>query len=133
MMKWFSYVGDLDDPNFSWDNPSTLPRPIMSLGMRADYNLGISVFFVIDAIQQKRYDGKLLDWRAWGLKLSGGQICAMLPDLERFAVALDHWRNYVLVIADIDILQLRHSKIQSSNAVYCIGRGVVPSPESTKS
>ena len=50
MTKWFSYVGDLDDPDFSWDNPSTLPRRIMSPGMPADCNLGLSVFSAIDAI-----------------------------------------------------------------------------------
>lgn len=109
MTKWFSYVGDLDDPDFSWDNPSTLPRRIMSPGMPADCNLGLSVFSAIDAIRQKRCDGKLLDWRAWGLKLTRGQMCAMFPDLERFASALDCSKTYVLVVADIDISQLRQT------------------------
>ena len=48
-------------------------------------------------------------------------MCAMFPDLERFALALDCSKTYVLVVADIDISQS-----------HCTSRNADPSPEPTE-
>jgi hypothetical protein len=42
-------------------------------------------------------------------------MCAMFPDLERFALALDGSKTNVLVVADIDVSQL-----------HCTGRDAGP-------
>jgi hypothetical protein len=101
-MIW-SYIGDLDDPDFSWDNPSdattrggNLPRRVTPRD--TFQSLGVDVSWVMRAIKEGRYDGKQLDWGAWGLKMTGGEIQVLLPSSIEILSALAPEKHYVLVV-----------------------------------
>jgi hypothetical protein len=105
MTSYFSYVGDIDDPEFHWDNPEdapqggNLPRRILPQDVW-DGGLGVDVFWMMKAIKEGRYEGKQLDWGAWGLKLTGSQIRALLKNEPEVLSALDEDKIYVLVAAE---------------------------------
>lgn len=68
----FSYIGDLDDPGFDWDDPASasaagnLPRRIVPAERHA--SLGVDSVMLKEAIESGGRDGKRLDWGAWGLR-----------------------------------------------------------------
>lgn len=81
---YFSYVGDFYDPELQWADPSkaasssNLPRRIVPKERGVD--LGISVSWVIQKAKEGAYEGKQLDWGAWGLKMTGRQIQELVTD-----------------------------------------------------
>ncbi|WP_408591839.1 hypothetical protein [Novosphingobium sp.] len=107
-MTWyFSYIGDLADPDFHWDNPAdapghgNLPRQIVPA--EKHLNVGISVSFVIREINSGARDGKRLDWGAWGLRIGGLQLAVLFGSDHAYAseiAALDPARDYVLVAGE---------------------------------
>jgi hypothetical protein len=107
-MTWhFSYIGDLDDPKFAWDNPDdwayrtgNLPRRVVP--PEPGESLGVDVSGVIRLTEAGPYEGKQIDWSAWGLKMTGAQLRAFLSG-NTYAdaiAALDPDRVYVLVVAE---------------------------------
>lgn len=101
MTAYISYIGDIESPDFSWDNPShatRLPRRVIPPG--ASDSLGVDVLVVKQAIKEGRYAGKQLDWGAWGLKLTGGEVRALLRNKPEILSALDENKLYVLVVAE---------------------------------
>jgi hypothetical protein len=56
------------------------------------------------SIESGHYEGKKLDWDAWGLKMTGGEMWALLSDsgseTERMLSALDYEKLYVLAVAE---------------------------------
>jgi hypothetical protein len=107
-MTWyFSFIGDLDDPGFFWDNPpdaawnGNLPRRIVPAEKHLD--IGASVFFVTEQIRSGAHEGRRLDWGAWGLKMTGSELAAHFGPDHKYAAAiatLDPARCYVLVAAE---------------------------------
>jgi hypothetical protein len=100
-MIW-SYVGDLDDPQFAWDDPnrapssSNLPRRIVPSDTFK--TLGVDALWMMQAIKEGRHVGKQLDWGAWGLKMTGAEIRALLPDSNEILSVLEPEKPYVLVV-----------------------------------
>jgi hypothetical protein len=103
---YFSYVGDIDDPDFRWDDaadaPSggNLPRRVMP---EQFHSLGVGVDFMQRMIKEQRYGARQLDWGAWGLKMTGAEIRELLggADTEAAAfAALDPAKSYVLIVAE---------------------------------
>jgi hypothetical protein len=103
---YFSYVGDIDDPDFHWDKPEgapsggNLPRRVLP----AEFgNLGVGVPFMQRMMKEQRYEARQLDWGAWGLKMTGAELRELLIDAdtnaETFAV-LDPAKSYVLIVAE---------------------------------
>ena len=104
----FSYVGDLDDPDFHWERPgdatgSNLPRRITPQDRWAHFDaLRVGLDWVLRMIAEGRYDGRQLDWGAWGLKMTGRELQALLTDPEdaELLAELDPATSYVLVVAE---------------------------------
>jgi hypothetical protein len=103
---YLSYVGDIDDPDFHWDDaenaPSggNLPRRILP---EQSQTLGVGVDFMRRMIKEDRYGARQLDWGAWGLKMTGAEIRELLggADTEAAAfAALDPAKSYVLIVAE---------------------------------
>jgi hypothetical protein len=103
---YFSYVGDIDDPDFQWDKPEdapsggNLPRRVVPEQFRS---LGVGVGFMQQMVKEQRYEARQLDWGAWGLKMTGAELRELLIDAdtnaETFAV-LDPAKSYVLIVAE---------------------------------
>jgi hypothetical protein len=103
---YFSYIGDIDDPEFRWDKPEdapsggNLPRRVVPERFGS---LGVGLPFMERMIREQRYDARKLDWGAWGLKMTGAELRALLIDAdtkpEVFA-ALDPEKSYVLIVAE---------------------------------
>lgn len=106
MTTFFSFVGDLDDPGFLWDNPAkekwsgNLPRQVAP--PESFDSLGADVDFVWRMIREGRYDGRQLDWGSWGLKMTGAEILAYFANTgsDQKLSLLDKEKSYVLVVAE---------------------------------
>lgn len=103
---YFSYVGDIDDPEFHWEKPEDAP-PGGNLPRRVvpdDYaSLGVGVKFMERMIREQRYGARQLDWGAWGLKMTGAELRELLVDADTKAdvfAALDAEKSYVLIVAE---------------------------------
>ena len=104
----FSYVGDIDDPDFSWEAPPDatsprLPRRIAPRDRWAHFEaLHVGVSWVRRMIEEGRYEGRQLDWGAWGLKMNGHELQAILthPEDAELVSDLDPTKAYVLVVAE---------------------------------
>jgi len=108
MTAYFSYVGDLDDPDFEWDDPAlathrhiNLPRRLVPSAPHESF--GISILWLMREIEAGRLKGKQIDWGAWAARMTAAEIIALLgaenqyvSDLHR----LDQNRQYVLVSAE---------------------------------
>jgi hypothetical protein len=103
---YLSYVGDIDDPDFHWDDaenaPSggNVPRRILP---EQSQTLGVGVDFMRRMIKEDRYGARQLDWGAWGLKMTGAEIRELLIDADTSAdtfAALDPAKSYVLIVAE---------------------------------
>jgi hypothetical protein len=103
---YFSYVGDIDDPDFHWDTPEdapssgNLPRRVIPEQFAS---LGVGVDFMRRMIQEQRYGARQLDWGAWGLKMTGAELRELLIDLDTKAevfAPLDAAKSYVLIVAE---------------------------------
>jgi len=105
-MSYFSFVGDFDDPEFHWDSPADATSggnlPARVVPQPPWTSLGIGVDWVRKMIDEGRYEGRVLDWGAWGLKMTGGEIRALLTDPEDVETlsVLDPAKAYVLVVAE---------------------------------
>jgi hypothetical protein len=107
LTRWSSYIGDLDDPAFQWDDPAErldtqqLPRRLIP---RAHCeSIGISVFTLMEQSRNGVPDCRKLDWGAWGWKLTGQELMEFFGPKHRHAAAiagLDAKRYYVLVAAE---------------------------------
>lgn len=89
MTVYFSYIGDLDDPDFQWDDPpqspsaSNLPRRLVPADPPR---------------------GRQLDWGAWGMVMTGAALAEMFGAAHRYAdaiAALDRDTAYVLVAGEM--------------------------------
>lgn len=108
MTHYFSYVGDLDDPDFAWDDPALATHRHINLPRRLvpsepHESLGISILWLMQEIESGRLDGKKVDWGAWAVRMTGAELIALLgaenrhgPELHR----LDPNRQYVVVAAE---------------------------------
>ena len=103
---YFSYVGDIDDPDFHWDKPENapsggnLPRRVVPEQFKS---LGVGVDFMQRMIKEQRYNARQLDWGAWGLKMTGAELCELLIGADTTAAtfaALDPSKSYVLIVAE---------------------------------
>jgi hypothetical protein len=107
MTRWYSYIGDLDDPEFHWEHPAdasragNLPRRIIP---REHYeSVGVSVFFLMEQARNGVPECRKLDWGAWGWKLTGQNLTEFFGPNHRYAkaiAALEPDRQYVLVAAE---------------------------------
>ena len=106
MTTFFSFVGELDDPTFLWDNPAkakwsgNLPRRVAPA--EAFDSLGVDVRYVWRMIREGRHDGRQLDWGSWGLKMTGAEILAFFADTSanKTLSLLDKGKPYVLLVAE---------------------------------
>ena len=105
---WISYVGSLDDLDFSWSaqvgapEGRPVPHRVALPGADRFYDLAIDASFVLRAIEEGLCEVKQLDAGAWGRRRTGGEIRA-LPSDPRIAAwlsALDPDKHYVLVVAE---------------------------------
>ena len=108
-MTWtFCYIGDPDDPNFQWDDPEDDKYRIGNTPRRlVPRQIGVRLDFLIEHIwkmvRSGEFDGRQIDWGAWGLKMMGAQIQGLLKADCGFAeeiAALDASKHYVLVGAE---------------------------------
>lgn len=107
LIRWCSYIGDLDDPAFQWDDSTDtrgrqkLPRRVIP---QAHFeSLGISVFTLMEQSRSGVPDCRKLDWGAWGWKLTGQELVEFFGQHHRHAAAiagLDTNRYYVLVATE---------------------------------
>jgi hypothetical protein len=72
MPRYFSYVGKLDDPEFSWNDipdarfrTGNTPARIVPVGFSLGLGFGPGV--VDYWVKEKGFEGKQIDWAAWGL------------------------------------------------------------------
>jgi hypothetical protein len=103
---YFSYIGDIDDPEFHWDKPAdatsggNLPRRVVPEAFRS---LGVGADFMRRMIKEQRYDARQLDWGAWGLKMTGAELRELLIDADTKAdvfAPLDAGKSYILIVAE---------------------------------
>jgi hypothetical protein len=115
MTSHFSYIGDLDDPEFFWDDPpdeafrtGNLPRRLIP--REKHESLHISAYFVMQLIKDGRYVGRQIDWSAWGMKMTGVQLqefwnslsdkSADHPVIAKAIAELGRDTFYILVVAE---------------------------------
>lgn len=115
------YIGDLDDPDFSWDdgdwNGNCPKRKSPFFPPQAPFSN------LIDMIKQGRFEGKQVDWGGWVAKVKKEQILKFIeeyyPDdwynrnfylphildqmkeLKRFVEKLDPDKQYALVASEL--------------------------------
>lgn len=108
MTVYFSYIGDFEGEDFQWDDPSlakttsNLPRRLIPTDNFE--NIGTGAQWAIQQVNAGRYDGRQLDWGAWGLKMTGAELRALFGDDHRYAdaiAALTPDKFYVLVAGEI--------------------------------
>lgn len=108
ILTWyFSFIGDGDDPSFSW-NPETQQFSAGNLPPRLAptekwKSLGISVREVRAMIEQNGYPGKQLDWGAWGVELTHPQLYHFLngnADAKAGLKEIPIRKRYILVAAE---------------------------------
>lgn len=108
MTAYFSYIGDLESGDFEWEKPpqsntaSHLPRRLVPADKLR--NIGVSVLWAIEQAKAGRYEGRQLDWGAWGLKMTGAQLCDFFGDGHRDAAAIAALmadKLYVLVAGEL--------------------------------
>ncbi|UYO54588.1 hypothetical protein [Rhodopseudomonas palustris] len=111
--SWFSYIGDPDDPEFSW-NPSpdkfnigNIPRPFQGPGQYED--IGLGVHQAIEMVRAGASDGRQLDWGAWGFKMTGHQVRKLVVGVWPFGMKatlhdelanLEGDRAYIVVVGE---------------------------------
>ena len=108
MAVYFSYIGDLDDPAFCWDNPAdatarhgNLPRRLVPVDRYQ--SIGVGVLWMMEQIASGAREGKQLDWGAWGLRMTAGELVEFFGSDHEYAAAfavLDAGRDYVLVAGE---------------------------------
>jgi len=108
MTAYFSYVGSLKGEGFEWDKTpasntaSNLPPRLVPANKLHD--IGVSTLWVMGQVDDGHYVGRQLDWGAWGLKMTGAQLCALFGDAHEYAgelAALAAGETYVLVAAEL--------------------------------
>ena len=108
MTVYFSFIGDLDDPTFQWDNPpdspsaSNLPRRLVPADPLED--IGVSALWTLEQAKADPSRAKQLDWGAWGMVMTGAALVEMFGPTHRYAetiAALDPTKRYVLVAGEI--------------------------------
>jgi hypothetical protein len=109
MTRYFSYIGALDGDNnngnqkFHWEPPDeiyrvyNLPRRLIPAEAYAD--LPVSVFYLMRLIEEKRHEGRQIDWGAWALKMTGAQLRDFFAQ-ESYQQSLDE--SVIKAIAALD-------------------------------
>jgi hypothetical protein len=104
--SYFSYIGDLDDPDFHWDDPArapsagNLPRRIVPAAFGS---VDVDRLVLREQIETGIREGKRLDWGAWGVKMTGQELAQYFGPDHVYAAeiaALEPERSYVLVCAE---------------------------------
>lgn len=74
------YVGNLDDPHFSWDNgdnSGNIPKRRSEFFPR-----GWDLFrLVVERIESGQYEGQKTDWGGWVARMYPAEIMAFLDEL----------------------------------------------------
>ena len=73
----FAYIGALTGGDFDWEKGSpglTSNMPPRLVPREKGRNLGVALQWVWDQMRSGTYEGKQLDWGAWGLKMTGAQL-----------------------------------------------------------
>ncbi len=79
MTSYDLYIGDLDDPNFSWEGGNwngNSPRGATGIHVGVDLSTFHKFTNMIDALQ-----GKQTDWGCWVARLKKEEIEGVLSDL----------------------------------------------------
>ena len=120
MTRYFSYIGDIDgsgdnsDKKFYWDPPDEIYRignlPSRLIPTEVYEDLPVSTSYVMRLIKEKRYEGRQIDWGAWALKMTGGELqtffaqesfkSSLDESVIQAIAALDHDKFYVLVVGE---------------------------------
>lgn len=108
MTVYFSYISDLNDPDFRWDDPpssasaSNLPRRLVPADPLED--IGVSTSWMTNRAEANPQHCKRLDWGAWGMVLTGAALAEMFGSAHRHLdaiSALDRDTAFVLVAGEV--------------------------------
>lgn len=110
-----AYIGDLNDPNFNWNNCDSIGNIPRGLGPELPPSRD-AWSLIYDKIENGEFHGKQLDWGAYAAQVNKSQIISFIDELygnpvldlinkidefKDFVAGLDDNKLYALVACEL--------------------------------